>query len=247
MTDPVYRSDIVVLLDESCGSDRAIARRAWVEKPGETSNPERDGADGWRRVLRAMLKGRHGSPFEGGYLSVYVEAPVVVWWEWSRHRFMSMGCPDLGFNLESGRYRLLDGEFYLPPPERPCAEPEGFRPMRPLLVTGTNEHELTTVLLRDAYLASWQRYQQMTVNGVAREVARLALGFGLYYAGYISANPRTWLQFFSLRRKDERSSVASYPQWEIEQADLQCETLFARYWPITYELFNELGRHAPGA
>ena len=62
-----------------------------------------------------MLKGRHGSPFEGGYLSVYVEAPVVVWWEWSRHRFMSMGCPDLGFNLESGRYRLLDGVDVIAP------------------------------------------------------------------------------------------------------------------------------------
>jgi thymidylate synthase (FAD) len=240
-----FRSDVPVALDEaSSKGDRGIALRAWAVHP-DRCPPQKDTPQRHRAVIEAMVKGRHGSPFEGGYLSVYVEAPVVVWWELTRHRFMSMGCPDLGFNLESGRYKVLEGEFYLPPPDRPCREPDGFKPMRPTLSLDLEAANDADGRLRDAYAACWREYRAMTANGVSREVARLCLGFGVYYSGYVSANPRTWLQFFSLRRRDERAVYATYPQWEIQRVDEQIEALFAERWPLTYEVFNTNGRVAP--
>ena len=259
MGEPRFRSDIVVKAVASCGTDKLIAEAAWVLDPSAPPPDDKDGSDAHARVIGAMLRGRHGTPFEHGLMAVYVEAPVVVWWEWTRHRFMSLGCPDLGFNLESGRYKVLDGEFYLPPEGRPIYEPRDFKPMRPQLLTAEeswqedsrNYADSTFLFNSDvAYLRanaidSWRRYEKMIDKGVAREVARLALGFNIYYAGYVSANPRSWLQFFSLRRRDERAIYATFPQWEIEQADKACESIFAVHWPITYHLFNKHGRVAP--
>lgn len=245
MTEPQWRSDIKVVFDDASNKgDRGIALRAWAVHPDLVPADKKDDPDGWRRVIRAMLKGRHGTPFEGGYLSVYVEAPVVVWWEWTRHRFMSLGCPDLGFNLESGRYKVLDGEFYLPPPDRPCREPDGFKPMRPQLEVSGIAWEDSHWHLTKVYETAWRHYEAAVEDGIAREVARLGLPFGIYYAGYVSANPRAWLQFFSLRRVTKDTEVMTYPQWEIEKADAEVEKLFAERWPLVYEQFNECGRVA---
>lgn len=253
MSSIVCRSDIPVKYIDHCGSDRRIAHAAWVLDPSAAHDKD-DSEKGWTQVIRAMMRGRHGTPFEHGLLTVYVEAPVVVWWEWTRHRFMALGTPDLGFNLESGRYRVLDGEFYLPPPERPLIEPPEFKPMRPKLVDADDWQRQVVVgekqandigALRAAYSEAWYQYERMLANNISREVARFALGFGLYYAGYVSASPRSWLQFFSLRRQHDRAKFATYPQWEIEQADVRCEQLFADRWPVTYAAFNEFGRMAP--
>jgi len=245
MSEPRFRSDIAVRKVMSAGDDQTFAEAAWVVDPETPWDDRRTGPTDVGRVLKAMLKGRHGTPFEHGLMTVYVEAPVVVWWEWTRHRFMSLGCPDLGFNLESGRYRVLDGVFYLPPERRPCKEPDGFKPMRPELEFDIAAHEEAVGGLKATYFRAWSDYQLSVSRGVSREVARMGMPFGLYYAGYVSANPRTWLQFFSLRRSDPRAAVATFPQWEIQKADEACESLFARQWPATYDLFNELGRVAP--
>lgn len=240
MSDVKFRSDLVVKVvgDGCCGSDQLFANAAWVLPPGQSR-------DGHERVIGAMLKGRHGTPFEKGLMTVYVEAPAVVWWEWTRHRFMSLDAEDHSFSLESGRYKVLDGEFYLPPKDRPCREPAGFKPMRPVLAADAEARDLAAAYQSDHARDCWERYELQIRGGVAREVARLVLPFSIYYAGYVSANPRTWLQFFSLRTCHERNTFATYPQWEIERVSLACEAAFAERWPATHAAFNETGRVSP--
>lgn len=246
MSDIKFRSDMPVFIEDDgcCGSDRLIARAAWVIEPGLKRDGE--GPDAYRRVITAMLKGRHGTPFEKGLMTVYVEAPSVVWWEWTRHRFMGLDTEDFSFSLESGRYRILDGEFYVPPKDRPVREPDGFRPMKPSLVPGS-EADLAdiTAMIPDVSSLAWLHYQQMTQVGIAREIARLVLPFNIYYAGYVSANPRTWLQFFSLRKHSPDAKFDTRPQWEIQDVCEQCEALFQMRWPITYQSFLETGRVSP--
>lgn len=242
----VYRGDLPVLLEEEgcCGSDRLFARAAWVQKPGTTRDGEGDEA--YRRVVKTMLPARHGSPFEKGLMTVYVEAPVVVWWEWTKHRFMGLDIEDFGFNLESGRYKVLPSHCYVPPRHRPLIEPDGFKPMRPRLDAATDEqYEAMAERRRRGFAARWELYQADLAAGVAREVARLHLGFDIYYAGMVEAKPRTWLQFFSLRNGSAAAATKTYPQWEIEQVAIQCEALFAARWPETYRIFNESGRVVP--
>lgn len=245
MSDAKFRSDIPVwaVPDGCCGSDALIARAAWVQEPGVKRDGE--GEDAYRRVITAMLKGRHGTPFEKGMMTVYIDAPAVVWWEWTRHRFMSLDVEDFSFSLESGRYKVLDGEFYTPPPERPCREPDGFKPMRPVLELDAPVWSTAVDTIKASADADWKLYKLGTGRGVAREVSRLNLPFSVYYAGYVSANPRTWLLFFSLRTKSDTATYQTFPQWEIQEVSEQCEALFKHRWPLTYAAFNETGRVAP--
>jgi len=252
-----FRSDIAVrLVDElCCGWDQQIAHAAWVVPPPDPDawNPEKDmmerhGKDdteaGWRQVIRAMMKARHRSPFEKGCMEVYIEAPGVVWWQLTRYRFMSLETDDLSPNIESGRYRVLEGEFYVPPDDRPCREPEGFKPMRPELVADGDLAAELSRNIRNSAADAWLRYAGLIEQGVAREVARLALpNWALYCRGYVGARPLTWLHFFAQRKRG--GDVPTFPQWEIEQLAEQVEALFAQRWPITHAAFVENGRVAP--
>ncbi len=232
------RSDILVVEDAggSCGNDRLFARRAWVDNPTLPSE-RNDTPEGHKRLLLSCWPQdgpAHGTVFEAGKLSVYVEAPVVVWWQATRHRIAS-------FNLESGRYKVMEGCFYAVPPERATKEPPGFRPMRPKLETEAETWRLARGEQEAAAAAAWASYQRQLDAGVAREVARLVLPFSFYYSGYIDMNPRGWLNFFSKRK----AGTGSFPQWEIESLCVQVEALFAARWPLLYEVFTIRGRKSP--
>jgi thymidylate synthase (FAD) len=235
------RSDIRVVEDpeQSCGSDRDVAKRAWVERPDrELPSTRDDSPRGWGRLIDVIMRERHGTVFEGGLLTVYVEAPVVFWWEATRHRIAS-------FNLESGRYKLMEGVFYMVPEDRPCREPDGFKPMRPELVEDEAANRWARVEQRRMAEAAWASYRRQLGYGVAREVARLVLTFGFYYSGYMTLNARSWMNFFSLRRYDPAARVVSRPQKEIEKVCVAVESIFAARWPLVYDSFTRNGRVAP--
>lgn len=245
MSEIRFRSDIKVTLGAHCGSDSYTSRAAWVVPPDKED--KRDDRVGQERLIRSCLPVHHNTPFEHGLMSVYLEAPGVVWWQLTRQRFMSLDSEDFSFSIESGRYRVLDAEFYRPPPERPTREPDGFKPMRPELVLGPQSqlhdmHERFT----DAAENCWRNYQAMVDAGTARELARLVLpNWMLYCDGYCSAKPLTWLQFFQKRVKVADNKIATFPQWEIEDFAKQCEVMFAELWPEVYRAFLANGRVAP--
>jgi len=239
MADIRFRSDVRVDLIRHVGSDLDIARAAWVCEPQDTRGVEEPEAV--RRVIHAMMKGRHGAPFESGQLAFYVEAPIFVFREWHRHRI------GFSYNEVSGRYRVLDPEFYVPPPDRPCLEPLGFKPMRPELECHSDGSDFVAMTheMEDAYAACWTAYQLMIGNRVAREVARSVLPVGTYSAMQVTCNPRSLMHFLSLRTRSADAAVKSYPQWEIEQAAVKMEAEFARLWPETHKSFVANGRVAP--
>lgn len=234
MSDIKLRSDIRVELLRSSGSDMDIARAAWV---CDGNDGRTEGAD---KVINAMMKGRHGTPFEHGSLTFYAEAPIFVFREWHRHRTWS-------FNETSGRYRILKPEFYVPPRHRPCVEPLGFKPMRPELDSHYDSTDFMgmTGEMEDAYESAWKAYTTMIDLRVAREVARSVLPVGIYSSMHTTCNPRSLMHFLSLRTKSDDATVKSYPQWEIEQAAVQMEGVFEQLWPVTYAAFVQNGRVAP--
>lgn len=253
-----FSSDIRVKPStNSCGSDEDIALAAWAIPPRDHDawNWEKDVREGFgkdvsalglSKVISACMRLRHNSPFEHGLMSVYAEMPGVVWWQLTRQRFMSLDTEDFAFNLESGRYKALDDEFYIPPEGRPILESTGFNPMRPELRPDESASLLLARNLRHDFTRAWASYSSMLANGIAREVARLVLpNWALYCDGYVTAKPLTWLQFFSKRRRGEQTAVATFPQWEIEQFAARCEDLFAAQWPITHSAFLANGRQAP--
>src|SRR6266852_4533359 len=59
-------------------------------------------------LIRFLMRGAHGSPFEHGYFRFIVKAPIFVVREHHRHR------AGHSYNEWSGRYSKMKAEFYVP-------------------------------------------------------------------------------------------------------------------------------------
>lgn len=232
--DIKIRSDFDVDLVDCAGSDEFICRAARVSTLGAESLKTEESFG----LIRFLLSNRHGSPFEHGLLSFRITAPIVVWREFMRHRI------GFSYNEQSGRYMELDGVFYIPPPERALVQIG--KPGHYEFVPGSEDQQgFMCDMLTEAYQAAWDAYQSQLKMGIAKEVARLSLPVATYSTAYVTCNPRSLMNFLSLRTKSERSMFKSYPQWEIEQVAGQMEGYFAELFPLTYQAFLGAGRVSP--
>lgn len=248
MTDIILTDKITVRLINKMGGDLDIVRAARASTLGaDSAEPERETPEMQTGLIDYLMKNRHGTPFEHGSMTLAVHAPAFVWWEWIRHRVgMTVDCPEMSFSLESGRYKQLDPVFWIPPPNRKLEPTTNHKPSRPSYkATDERGYVALTNDMRDAYGHAWLCYANMLRNGFAGEVARAVLGFGIYYSGWVTANPRSLMSFLSLRTHEPTATFVSRPQAEIEQAARVAETFLASGWPITHAAFVRNGRVGP--
>ena len=237
--EPVFRDDVTVELVRSSAQDADVLFAARVSTAGEQSLDEL-GKDPTRSkgLINYLMRDRHGTPFEHNSMTFLVTAPIFVFREFHRHR------SGWSYNEESGRYRELQPVFYIPGPKRKLVQ-EG-RPGKYEFFEGTPEqYEMTTKTMKESYGEAYSSYQAMLANGVAREVARAVLPVGLFSSMYATCNARSLMHFLSLRTKDDRAKVPSFPQREIEMVAERMEAQWAGLMPLTHAAFNEHGRVAP--
>lgn len=261
-------STLAVELVQAMGSDAMIVHAARVSTRGNAAREDVADADGGYGLISYLMKHKHGSVFEHGSMTFFVRAPIFVWREWHRHRvgfaYSDYGLDDgLGqsFNEESGRYKTLEPEFYIPPRDRPMMKVEGWRPGRPKFLTLDQHFEVAAATwiaerrlaaegrykalshnLRESYELAYRNYERNLALGIDPGLARDCLPVGIMSSCWVTTNPRALMHFLSLRTSD---AGKSYPLWEIEQAAKQCEELFRERWPLTHKAFNECGRVAP--
>ncbi len=241
MTPLNLRSDMTVQLVDHNVSDKAVVRAARVSTVGQThksflGKPGED-TDRDAGLIGYLMRERHGSPFEHGGLTLFVEAPIFVFREWQRHRIAS-------YNEESARYRELRPSFYLPAAERNLVQVGKAGAYR--FEPGTAEQlAIVDVSLLAAYEAAYEAYERMLSAGVAREIARAALPVGIYSSMYVTMNPRGLMNFLSLRTHREDAAFVSHPQREIEMCAEKAEAIFADLMPVTHAAFEANGRVAP--
>jgi thymidylate synthase (FAD) len=239
MADEIrFRGDVTVELVKHAASDADVIWAARVSTKGESSladieaDPERS-----RGLINYLMRDRHGTPFEHSSMTFYVRAPIFVFREFMRHRTFS-------YNEESGRYRELEPEFYVPAPDRKLVQLG--KPGRYDFAEGTAEqHKLVTEATKDAYRRAYTAYREMLDAGVAREVARTVLPVGLYSSMYATCNARALMNFLSLRVRREDSAFPSFPQREIEMVAERMEREWAAVMPLTHAAFEANGRVAP--
>ena len=232
MTDITFSDQITVKLVRAMAGDDMVVQAAQVSAKGE-NNPETVP----ERLIQALLKGKHGSPFEHNAFTFFVEAPLFVFREWQRHRISS-------FNEMSGRYTELLPKFYVPGPLRKMVN-YGTK-MKPKMGGAPDDvyHALEHDLTRNAQV-SWMAYQAALKDEVANEVARMVLPVNIYSQMYWTVNARSLMNFLSLRVESEDSLVKSYPQLEIQMGAEQVEKHFAEQMPLTHKAFVSNGRVAP--
>lgn len=180
-------------------------------------------------LLRRLWVKKHATPFEMAGLIVEVQAPIMVFREWHRHRTQS-------YNEMSARYTPLPDLNYVPSVERL------------MLNQGTKNRQASTIadaevltiekaeLYREQLKVMWEQqqafYQSALLNGVPKELARVHLGVGRYSRMRASANLRNWLAFLTLR-------MAEDAQWEIRMYANEVGNLIGQRFPRTWQLFME--------
>lgn len=249
MSPANYSSEMTVELVKHSASDSDVAFAARVSTQGERSmgtNTALNSMDGFSYqqpdskllgLINFLMRERHGSPFEHSYFTFYVKAPIFVWREHMRHRIAS-------YNEESGRYRVLEPEFYLPSRDRKLVQVGKAGAYT--FEDGTDEqYAVTLQAFRKSCEDSYERYQDLLNAGVAREVARAVLPVSIYSSAYVTMNARALMNFLSLRRSAANAKFPSYPQREIEMVAEKYEDIFRSVMPLTHEAFIANGRVAP--
>ncbi len=217
-----------VELQDLMGDDLAIVNAARVSYLGESKGPQHD-----KRLLFYLLRNRHTTPFEQVEFKFRVRAPVLVWWQWARHRTWS-------FNAQSGRYTpFQEDDFYFPGSWRRQADSN--KQMSEGELDRDGAEQLTAALL-EHYERAFALYQAALDKGVARELARIFLpGFALYYTWVAKVDAHNLMHFMALR-------MGAHAQVEIRAyADTIYREFFCPALPWTAEAFDKyiLARETP--
>jgi len=242
MHNATFSSEISVELIKHSASDMDVATAAWVSTKGErskNSNIDVSTTDVTKvpGLINFLMRERHGSPFEHSYFTFYVKAPIFVWREHMRHRIAS-------YNEESGRYKVLDPEFYIPLRERHLQQ-IGKTGKYEFIAGSDAQYAVLLTTLKKNCTTSYTDYLQLINNGIAKEVARMVLPINIYSSAYVTMNARALMNFLSLRRNVEGSMFPSYPQREIEIVAEKYEEYFKDLMPITHAAFESNGRVSP--
>lgn len=184
---------------------------------------------GDKNLLRRLWVKKHATPFEMAGFIVEVQAPIMVFREWHRHRTQS-------YNEMSARYTPLPDVNYIPTVERLMLN-QGTKNKQAGTIEGA---EVLTVEnaksfqegLKLIYYNQQQLYLTALANGIPKELARVHLPVGRYSRMRASANLRSWLCFLTLR-------MAEDAQWEIRQYANEIGKLAAQHYPRTWTLFTE--------
>ncbi|AGM12073.1 thymidylate synthase [Streptomyces phage Lika] len=236
-TEVTFRNDITVKLVKHNVKDSDVAMAARVSTIGGSHEEEVDLTKD-EGLINYLMRDRHGSPFEHGSFTFYVEAPIFVAREHFRHR------AGWSYNEESGRYKTLKPSFYVPGKERNLVQVG--KPGAYTFEPGTSfQKGLVPYVMQGTYEAIYGEYEAMLLHGIAKEVARMILPVGLMTSYYATCNPRSLMHFLSLRTINDEAAYPSFPQKEIEMVADEMEEVFADAMPLTWSAFMRHGRVAP--
>ena len=236
---PVLDHGFVRVIDYM-GDDAAIVQAARVSYGKGTKKVRED-----RGLLRYLMRHRHTTPFEMCEIKFHCKMPIFVARQWIRHRTANV-------NEYSGRYSLLDKEFYLPKPEDLGLQSSGNRQGRGEAVSAKRAAEILKLLKEDSERAYEHYLDFMGLSketgpeegkegaappeGLARELARMNLNLAYYTQWYWKIDLHNLLHFLSLR-------MDPHAQMEIRVfADAMGE--FVKRWvPLTWEAFEDYRLH----
>ena len=233
-----FRSDMTVQNVDYMGGDEAVIQAMLVSTDDALLAEEMLQQKTTYGRINFLMKNRHGTPFEHAAIKFFVEAPIVVFREWHRHRI------GWSYNERSGRYSQLDPVYYIPAENRPFIQVG--KPGAYSFVPGDPEtYEWLVNDMKEEAISNYAHYEARLAKGIAKEMARFSLGVNIYTAMFATCNPRSLMAFLSLRTKEEDSQFPSYPMWEIELCARAAEETLAKLFPMVYQSFNENGRVCP--
>ena len=213
------------------GNDAAIVQAARVSYGKGTKKVNEDAG-----LINYLMRHRHTTPFEMCEIKFHIKLPIFVARQWIRHRTANV-------NEYSGRYSILDKEFYIPAPEQLGAQSTINRQGKGEVLQGEQAERILNILRSDAEQV-YANYADMlnedeagnvvdeSKTGLARELARMNLTLNFYTQWYWKVDLHNLLHFLALR-------ADAHAQYEIRvYADAMIDIL-KRWVPITHAAFMD--------
>ncbi|MBU1693213.1 MAG: FAD-dependent thymidylate synthase [Verrucomicrobia bacterium] len=216
-----------VRLVDYMGNDDRIVQAARVSY-GEGTKTYRENAG----LIDYLLRHQHTSPFEHVVLELHCKMPIFVARQWIRHRTARL-------NEISGRYSVMEDEFYLPDEAQIKGQSANNKQGRAEDEVPPALRQKVLDLLRQDQGTAYTSYQEMLHDGIARELARINLPLSLYTQWYWQMDLHNLFHFLELR-------MDSRAQWEIRQYATAIAQMARAVAPIAYDAFERhrlRGRH----
>ncbi len=219
---PVLDHGFVRVIDYM-GDDAAICQAARVSYGRGTKSVTND-----EGLIRYLMRHWHSTPFEMCEVKLHVKLPVFVARQWIRHRTANV-------NEYSGRYSILDREFYIPAPEHLAAQSVVNNQGRGE-VLGADESARVLEILKSDAARCYDNYEGMISQegqqGLARELARMNLPANIYTQWYWKVDLHNLFHFLRLR-------ADAHAQYEIRvYAEAICAVV-ADWVPLAYAAFAD--------
>lgn len=216
------RDDVSTEVIQTWGSDELIARAARVSN----NSDKLEGVDP-KRLVNALWREGHTTPFEICGATILVEVPIFVARQLVKHRHLSI-------SEVSGRYGVLETNFYMPAHDRPLLNVGSS--MNPDMKMGSAQlHAIALNAHIRAYEVAEDSYRSMIASGVANEVARNVLPVGVYTRIYVSANLHAFLKLLDLRGR----LASGHPQYEIGKMADGIEEILADAFPYALQAWRD--------
>ncbi len=206
------------------GSDAAIVQAARVSYGSGTRSVSDDTA-----LIRYLLRHSHTTPFEMCEIKLHVKLPIFVARQWIRHRTANV-------NEYSGRYSIIDNEFYVPSAAAIAAQSGSNRQGRGATVDDARAATVQDLIRSDSEKA-YASYEELLGGegtgkelGIARELARVGLGVNFYTQWYWKTDLHNLMHFLKLR-------ADRHAQHEIRVYALLILDILKLWVPITHRAF----------
>jgi thymidylate synthase (FAD) len=213
-----------VRLVDYMGGDARIVQAARVSYGAGTRTVRED-----RNLIEYLLRNRHTSPFEQVILTFHLKMPIFVARQWIRHRTARL-------NEISGRYSVMQDEFYVPAPHEVRLQSTINRQGGSSADVPAELREQVVQLLSSEQEEAYGRYGELLETGLARELARINLPVSLYTEMYWQIDLNNLFHFLRLR-------MDWHAQYEIRAyGDAMAQAVQA-VAPLAFAAFEEHQLH----
>ena len=228
MTEIEVTSELIVLPVDVLATDDHVVQSMLVSTQGADSL----GAEATSGRINALMRNRHGTPFEHTHFKFYIAAPIFVFREFHRHRI------GWSYNEESGRYKQLAPIFYVPDENRELVQ-VGKAIDYEYMAGNDEQIQLVREQLAYSYRRAYHSYEWLLANGISKEVARMCLPVSIYSSMYATCNARSLMAFLSLRQRhsEDEAAYPSKPMKEINIVADKMEAIFKEAMPMTHTAF----------
>lgn len=200
------------------GNDDRVVQAARVSYGNGTKTRSEDSA-----LIRYLYENRHTSPFEHVNFTFHIKAPIFVARQWMRHRTASI-------NEISGRYSVLDNDFYIPNSKHVCEQSKDNKQGRGVSVAPALAKKVQNAIKRTQERA-YKEYQNLLKYGVSREISRMVLPLNIYTQWYWTIDLHNLLHFLRLR-------LHAHSQFEIREYANAIVSLIEPIVPTVVSVFK---------